>query len=299
MTMLKRVFLFALVNLLVLLTISIVLSLFNVQPYLQHYGIDYRQLLIFCLVWGMGGAFISLAMSRAMAKWMMGVRLIDPARASGGEAWLLNTVQRLAQAAGLSRMPEVGIYESPDLNAFATGPTRSQALVAVSSGLLQRMGQDEIEGVLGHEISHVANGDMVTMTLLQGVINAFVMFFARLIAFALSQTMREENRRAVNFMVVFALEMLLSILGFMVVAAFSRWREYRADAGGAKLAGGPRMIRALEALQQNFRIEAAREPREAVQTLQIFGKQGGILGLLATHPPLEARIQRLKQGVFV
>lgn len=295
MPMLKRIFLFALVNLLVLLTISIVLSFFNVQPYLQRYGIDYRQLLIFCLVWGMGGAFISLALSRAMAKWMMGVRLIDPARASGGEAWLLNTVQRLSQSAGLSRMPEVGIYESPDLNAFATGPTRSQALVAVSSGLLQRMGQDEIEGVLGHEISHVANGDMVTMTLLQGVINAFVMFFARVIAFALSQTMREESRRTVNFMVVFVLEMLLSILGFMVVAAFSRWREFRADAGGARLAGSQRMIRALKALQQNFRIENSLEPKEAVQTLQIFGKQGSILGLLATHPPLEKRIQRLEQ----
>lgn len=297
MTWMKRIFLFAVVNLLVVVTISTLLSFFNVQPYLQSYGIDYSQLMIFCLVWGMGGAFISLLLSKTMAKWMMGVQIIQAQNSTGEAAWLVNTVHRLAQSAGLPKMPEVGIYESPELNAFATGATRSSSLVAVSSGLLRRMDRDAVEGVLGHEVSHIANGDMVTMALLQGVINAFVMFFARVIAFAISQATREENQRGVNFMVVFVLEIFLSILGFMVVAAFSRWREFRADAGGASLTGREKMISALQALQQNLQIKHPdEEAHPAMATMQIFGKQGGFLALMSTHPPLEARIQKLRAG---
>ncbi len=296
MSWMKRIFLFAVVNLLVVVTISTVLNLLNVQPYLSAYGLNYSQLMIFCLIWGMGGAFISLALSRKMAKWMMGVQIINAEQARGTEEiWLLNTVHRLAQSASLPKMPEVGVYDSPELNAFATGPTRARSLVAVSSGLLQRMNRDEVEGVLAHEVSHIANGDMVTMTLVQGVINAFVMFFARIIAFAISQGVKEESRHMVNFMVTFVLEIALSILGFLVVAAFSRWREFRADAGGAGLAGREKMISALQALQQNLQIKHSdEEDHPAIATLQIFGKQGGFLALMSTHPPLEVRIQKLQ-----
>ncbi len=295
MSWFKRIFLFAIVNLLVILTISIVLNVLGVRPYLTAYGLDYQQLLIFCLVWGMGGAFISLALSRVMAKWMMGVQVLDPAQATGEEAWLINTIHQLAQSAGLPKMPEVGIYESPELNAFATGPTRARALVAVSSGLLRHMNREEVKGVLGHEITHVANGDMVTMTLLQGVINAFVMFIARIIAFFASQAVRDDARYAVNFLVTIVLEILLSFLGFLVVAAFSRWREFRADAGGAKLSGTENMVRALQALQLNMQLRERPQEHAAVATLQIFGKPGGFLALLATHPPLEERIKRLRE----
>src|SRR3954453_14499350 len=186
----KRIFLFLALNFLVIMTISILLRLFGIGPYITAYGIDYATLFKFCLVWGMGGAFISLALSRIMAKWMMGVHVIDPQTRDPDLQQLLQTVYQLARGAHLSVMPEVGIYDSPEVNAFATGPTKSRALVAVSSGLLSRMNQNEMEGVLGHEISHVANGDMVTMTLLQGVVNAFAMFLSPALAFAISQAMR-------------------------------------------------------------------------------------------------------------
>jgi heat shock protein HtpX len=292
MTWFKRIFLFAVVNVLILVTISIVLNLLGVQPYLNAYGINYQQLMIFCLVWGMGGAFISLALSRMMAKWMMGVKVIDPQTTDPSLAGLVRLVHSLAERAHLPKMPEVGIYESEELNAFATGPTKYQALVAVSTGLLRRMDGEEIEGVLGHEITHINNGDMVTMTLLQGVINAFVMFFARIIAFAVSQAVRDDARRMVNFLVTIVLEIGLSLLGFLVVAAFSRWREFRADHGGAELAGSQKMISALEALQRNLDLQIPPKS-QSVATLQISGRRG-FLSLLSTHPPLEERIHRLK-----
>lgn len=294
MAWMKRIFLFFAVNILVVVTISTVLSLFGVQPYLNNYGIDYTQLLIFCFIWGMGGAFISLALSRIMAKWMMGVQIINPSEARGELGELVSRVHRLAQAAGLPKMPQVGIYESPELNAFATGPTRSRSLVAVSSGLVRRMNSNELEGVLGHEIAHIANGDMVTMTLIQGIINAFVMFLARVIAFAVSQNVREESRYWVRFGITFVLEMLLSFLGFLVVAAFSRWREYRADRGGAQLAGRQSMISALQALQRNIQIRDS-ETSPAIATLKISGKPGSFTRLFSTHPPLEERVARLQQ----
>lgn len=296
MAFMKRIFLFAAVNILVVVTISLVLNLLGVRPYLSHRGIDYNALMVFCLVWGMGGAFISLSLSRVMAKWMMGVQVIDPSTASGEAARLVQTVHGLARSAGISVMPEVGVYNSPEVNAFATGPTRNRALVAVSAGLLQRMDGAQVEGVLGHEISHVANGDMVTMTLIQGIINAFVMFFARVIAFAISNQVKENARRGVQMAVTFVLEILLSVLGMMVVAAFSRYREYRADAGGARLAGREKMISALEALRRS--VEGVDNRQPALSAFKISGRRHGFMMFLSTHPPLEDRIARLRQGSY-
>ena len=293
MAMLKRVFLFMAVNLLILVTISFLLSILGVRPYLTQYGIDYGQLAAFCLIWGFGGAFISLGLSRIMAKWMLGVRVIDPRQAQGEVRWLIDTVYRLAQQAGLPSMPEVGIYDSPEVNAFATGPTKNRALVAVSAGLLQRMGKDQVEGVLAHEVSHIANGDMVTMTLIQGVVNAFVMFIARVIAYAISLNVREESRHMVHLFTTIALEIALSILGMMVVSYFSRIREFRADRGGAMLAGRQKMIDALSGLQRTLGLVAPAD-NASVATLKISGKPGGFLSLLATHPPLDERIRRLQ-----
>ncbi|MCM2305543.1 MAG: protease HtpX [Elusimicrobia bacterium] len=285
MTWMKRVFLFMAVNLLVVLTISVLLSVLGVGPYLSARGIDYGSLAAFCLVWGMGGAFVSLSLSRVMAKWSMGVQL----QSSGP---LVETVHALARRAGLPAMPEVGIYDSPEPNAFATGPTKSRALVAVSTGLLRSMSQDELEGVLGHEIAHVANGDMVTMTLVQGVVNAFVMFLARVIAFALSRN-SDRDSRGMDRMTVFALEMALGVLGMVVVAWFSRHREFRADAGSAKLGGREKMIAALQALQRRFE---PHDEQEAFATLKIAGGRGGFLALISTHPPLADRIAALRRS---
>lgn len=295
----KRIFLFMALNILVVFTISILLQVLGVGPYLTARGIDYSNLMAFCLVWGMGGAFISLGLSRVMAKWMMGVQVIDPQTRDPNLQEFLATVYQLAKAAHLPAMPEVGIYDSPEVNAFATGPTKSRALVAVSSGLLSRMSQAEIEGVLGHEISHVANGDMVTMTLLQGVVNAFAMFLSRAIAFAIEASMRGDRERerggmsGLGFLIQMVLEIIFMILGSMLVAWFSRYREYRADAGGARLAGRDQMIRALEALRRTHEwVDPNAQP--AVQTLKINGKPRGMLALFASHPPLEERIERLR-----
>jgi heat shock protein HtpX len=291
----KRVTLFLATNFLIIVTISLVLNLLGVWPYLSARGLDYQALLLFCLVWGMGGAFISLALSRVMAKWMMGVRLIDPRRADGAGRELLDIVYHLARSAGLKTMPEVGVYDSPEVNAFATGPTQNRALVAVSAGLLQRMDRDEIEGVLAHEIAHVANGDMVTMTLVQGVVNAFVMFLARVISFFASQAVREELQPAVRFAVTIALDILLGLLGLIVVSYFSRRREFRADYGGARLAGRGRMIAALERLRRNHeRVDTGTAP--ALNTLKISGRPDGWMALFSTHPALEERIARLQQA---
>jgi len=301
MAWMKRIFLFMAVNFLVIFTISILLRVLGIGSYYTPYGLNYSNLLGFCLVWGMGGAFISLALSRIMAKMMMGVQVIDPNTRDPDLQQILQTVHQLARAAYLPAMPEVGIYDSPEVNAFATGPTRSRALVAVSSGLLSRMGQREIEGVLGHEISHIANGDMVTMTLLQGVVNAFAMFLSRVIAFALAQSMRgnRDGERDsggspfLAFMVQMVLEVVFMLLGSMVIAAFSRYREFRADAGGARLAGRDNMIRALEALRRTIDyVDPQGQP--AVQTLKISGRPSGLMALFASHPPLEERIARLE-----
>lgn len=293
MVFFKRIFLFLAVNILVVTTISILLNVLGIRPYLTAQGIDYSSLMAFCLVWGMGGAFISLALSRFMAKMLMGVRVIDPSRASGVERDLVQTVHHLARTAGLTTMPEVGIYDSPELNAFATGPTKSRALVAVSSGLLTRMSPAQVEGVLGHEIAHVANGDMVTLALIQGVVNAFVMFLARVIAFAISQNAKEENRRMIQFATTFVLEITLSLFGAMVVAYFSRIREYRADQGGARFAGREKMISALRGL-----LDSKNMVDDSNASLNAFkiSTGGKVISLFSTHPPLEDRIRRLSTG---
>lgn len=298
----KRIVLFLILNILVMMTISVLLKVLGIGPYISAYGIDYGNLMGFCLVWGMGGALVSLAMSRMMAKWMMGVEVIDPNTRDPMYQQLVQTVHQLARAAHLPAMPEVGIYDSPELNAFATGPTRSRALVAVSTGLLQRMSREEVEGVLGHEISHVANGDMVTMTLLQGVVNAFAMFLSRAIAFALVQALRgdrDDRDRGGSPFLAFAVQMVLEIvfmmLGAIVVAWFSRLREFRADAGGARLAGRESMIRALDKLRQTYEItDPTAQP--AVEVLKISSHPSGLMALFSSHPPLEVRIERLRQG---
>jgi heat shock protein HtpX len=289
----KRILLFLLTNVLIVVSISVVLNLLGVQPYLTAKGIDYQSLAAFCLVWGFGGAFISLAVSRVMAKWMMKVKVIDPSSVVAEERWLLDAVSRFSSHAGLPKVPEVGVYESDDPNAFATGPTKARALVAVSTGLLRRMNRAEVEGVLAHEIAHVANGDMVTMTLIQGIVNAFVMFFARIVAWSLSQFVEEEHRGVINFVAVLVFDIAFGLLGMMVVAAFSRHREYRADAGGANLVGKPKMVAALKSLQNAVQVE-----EDAPQSMAAFKisatKKRGFMALISTHPPLEKRINKLQ-----
>ncbi len=300
MTWFKRIGLFVAVNVLVMVTISLILNILGVKHYLTPYGLDYQSLMIFCLVWGMGGALISLALSRVMAKWMMGVQIISPDTRDPNQRELLQMVHILAKAAHLPAMPQVGIYESQEVNAFATGPTKSRSLVAVSSGLLQRMKHSEINGVLSHEVAHIANGDMVTMTLIQGVVNAFVMFLARVIAFALTMAGRKDDQEThgtpfAYYAVQMVLEIFFMILGSMVVAKFSRYREFRADAGGARLAGREQMIQALEALKKTFEsVDAKAQP--AIAALKISSRPGGIMKLFSTHPPLEVRIERLRRG---
>ncbi|MBW2712635.1 MAG: protease HtpX [Deltaproteobacteria bacterium] len=293
--MAKRIGLFLLTNLLVILVVTAIFQIFGIGRYTTQHGIDYPQLMIFCLVWGMAGSFISLAMSRWIAKKFMKVQLIDPDTSDPRAREMLQTVGRLAEAANIP-MPEVGVYPSDEVNAFATGPSKSRSLVAVSMGMLQRMRREEVEGVLGHEIAHIANGDMVTMTLLQGVINAFVMFMARVIAFGIDQALKDRNNgRGLGFMGQFAVIMVLQTvfmaLGMIVIAAFSRYREYRADAGSARLAGREKMISALEALKGTVELVETQSDR-SVATMKIAG--GGFKSLWATHPPLDERIERLR-----
>jgi len=299
MAWLKRIALFFTVNILVIFTISLVLNVLGVKPYITQYGLDYESLLVFCLIWGMGGAFISLAISRIMAKMLMGVKVIDPSTRDPQLRELVQTVHELARRAHLSVMPEVGIYDSPEVNAFATGPTKNRSLVAVSSGLLHRMQSEEVKGVLGHEVAHIANGDMVTMTLIQGVVNAFVMFFARVIAFALTNMGRKDDEGHSSPMAYYAVQMVLElvfmILGSLVVAWFSRYREFRADKGGARLAGQGNMIRALESLQKSISF-VDPTPQASIQSMKISSRPNHLLRLFSTHPPLEERIERLKRA---
>jgi len=298
----KRVVLFIAVNLLVIVMISIILSIFNVQPYLTDHGIDLAQLMIFCLIWGMGGAFISLMLSRVMAKWMMGVQVINPAACRGQEKELVDMVYKLSREAGLSKMPEVGFYSSPEVNAFATGPTKAKSLVAVSTGLMQRMSQQEVEAVLAHEVSHVANGDMVTLTLLQGVINAFVMFFARIFAYVVSKAVTRQDSEGVGSPILYTVlvivfQIIFMVLGTMVVCAFSRFREFRADSGGARLVGRDKMAGALRALERTLEIKDPRAEQPAFQAFKISDGKG-MMRLFATHPPLKERIARLEKGIM-
>jgi heat shock protein HtpX len=288
----KRIVLFLATNLAVLLVLGVVMQLLGVDRMLAQQGQNYLGLLIMAAIFGFGGSFISLAISKWMAKRSMGVYVIEQPRNSK-EMWLLETVRRQADAAGI-KMPEVGIFESPDMNAFATGARRNAALVAVSTGLLNQMSQREAEAVLGHEVSHVANGDMVTLTLIQGVVNTFVIFLSRVIGGivdkALSGNRESRGNGPFYFMIVMVLQMVLGILASMVVAWFSRYREFRADAGGANLSSRQNMISALERLQQRH---AAPLPGQ----MTAFGIAGGKLAsLFASHPPLEQRIAALRNS---
>ena len=286
----KRIFLFLVTNIAVVVTLSVILSILGVGRYVGPGGLNLGSLATFCFIWGMGGAFISLQLSRWMAKRATGVELVDGRTGRQELDWLYATVKRLTEQAGLP-MPEVGVYESPEVNAFATGPSKNRSLVAVSSGLLRAMRPEEVEGVLAHEVAHIANGDMVTMTLLQGVMNAFVMFLARLIAFFMRSN--DSRNSGGSYMVVFMLEIVLGILGSLVTAWFSRHREFRADAGGATLAGRNKMIGALKRLAANHELVDTRQ--EALATMKINGAKGWMV-FFSTHPPLEERIAALERA---
>ncbi len=290
--MAKRILLFLLSNILVITTIGIVLSLLNVSPYQTLDGnLNLVNLLIFSAVVGFTGSFVSLAMSRWMAKMMMGVQVLNPKDSlSAMERELVERVHRLSRAAGLTVMPQVGIYQSPEVNAFATGPSKRRSLVAVSTGLLHEMDDDAIEGVLAHEVAHIANGDMVTMTLLQGIVNTFVVFFARIVAWIASRFVREDLAPIVHFVAVIIFQLIFSILGSLVVFAFSRYREYHADRGGADLAGKDKMIHALESLKRYT--NRVRDEQASLSTLKINSKKG--MSIFSTHPDLDDRISRLQ-----
>jgi heat shock protein HtpX len=291
----QRIGLFVLTNLAVMLVAYVIIGLLGVGKFVSGGQLQLTSLLIFCGVFGFTGSLISLLISKWMAKRTMGVQLIENPR-NGDERWLLETVAELSQRAGI-KMPEVGIFPAPESNAFATGWNRNDALVAVSLGLLQRFERDEARAVLAHEIGHVANGDMITLSLIQGVVNTFVMFFARIIGFAVDKVLsgnRESNGLGIGYHIAtFIAEVLLSFLATMIVAAFSRYREFRADEAGANLADRSAMIRALQRLQ----VESGQGVQSSMPaSIQAFGISGGMGRLFASHPPLEARIQALRAG---
>ncbi len=291
----KRIFLFILTNLAVVFVINITLRLLGVDRWLdQSGGINFSALLVLSAVIGFAGSLISLAMSKWSAKRMVGARVIETP-VDSTERWLVDTVQRHAQAAGIG-MPEVAIYDAPDVNAFATGWNRNDSLVAVSTGLLRNMDRDEAEAVLGHEITHVANGDMVTLALIQGVVNTFVIFFAKLFGFFVDRVLlKNDGRNGIGigaFVAEIAAQLVLGVLASIIVMWFSRQREFRADAGGAKLAGRGKMIAALERLKINHEQSALPEKIAA------FGISGGqaFAKMFMTHPPLDERIAVLREN---
>ncbi|MFC4736052.1 protease HtpX [Bacillus daqingensis] len=303
----KRMMLLIATNILVLTTIVIVWSLIvnftgigagGFDTGEGTLGIDIGALALFSLIFGFAGSFISLAMSRWVAKKMMKVEVLDPEGSlSARERAVVEKVHRFSRAAGLAHMPEVGIYRSPEVNAFATGPSKKRSLVAVSEGLLQNMDENAVEGVIAHEVAHVANGDMVTMTLLQGVVNTFVVFFSRVAAILVSRLVRSELQFVVRFAAIIIFQILFSILGSLVVMAFSRYREYHADRGGADLAGRDKMahaLRSLKAYVERANVKNDRTDDSAIQTMKISGK-GGVSKLFSSHPDLDDRIARLEQ----
>lgn len=297
MAFLKRIGLFVLTNVLVMVTIGIVWSI--ASRFLGLAGLDSKlpMLMAFCLVWGMGGAFISLLMSKWMAKMFHGVKVIEPNTTNMEHRQLVTKVHEFARRAQLPKMPEVGIYESEDINAFATGPSKSRSLVAVSTGLLQRMNEKEVDGVLAHEVAHIANGDMVTMTLIQGIVNAFAMFFSRILAGLVASNVEERYREIVRFAVTILGDIAFTLLGSIVVNYFSRRREFRADAGGAKYSSRENMIAGLQKLRAVYELPIPPE-QGATATLMISNrdKKGTIAALFATHPPLEERIAALQRA---
>ncbi|MFA7270436.1 MAG: protease HtpX [Sterolibacterium sp.] len=287
----KRILLFLGTNLAIVLVLSVTMRLLGVEPYLSANGLNLTSLLIFAAVMGFGGSFISLAISKWMAKKSMGVQVIE-APSNSTEFWLVETIRKHATEAGIN-MPEVGIFNSPDVNAFATGMSKNRSLVAVSTGLLQQMTRDEAAAVLGHEVAHVANGDMVTLALIQGVVNTFVMFLSRVIGSVVDRVVFKTQRGQgpAFYVTMIVAELVLGILASIIVMWFSRRREFRADLGGASLAGRQNMIAALERLNSTH-------PQALPEKLAAFGIVGGrgsgIRRLFMTHPPLEERIAALK-----
>lgn len=298
--MFKRFGLMIMTNILIMITVGVVWSI--VAAFLgPKFSVGVPYLMVMSLIFGFTGSFISLFMSKWMAKTMYGVEVIDPNTSSADLRSLVQKVHTLARNAGLEKMPEVGIYQSEDVNAFATGPSRSNSLVAVSSGLLRRMTDQEIEGVLGHEVSHIANGDMVTMTLIQGVVNSFVFFFSRIVANLIASQVEERNRSWVHFIAVVLCDIAFTFLGSMLVSYFSRLREFRADAGSANVAGRDKMISALQRLQTLVdgptNGDGEVDGRDALATMKISSSRGtGLAALFMTHPPLEERIAALQQA---
>ncbi|MEO1766306.1 protease HtpX [Thiobacter aerophilum] len=287
----KRILLFLATNLAIVVMLSITLRILGVEPYLTAQGLDLQALLVFAAVFGFGGAFLSLLLSKWSAKMAVGARVIDQPR-SEAEQWLVETVRRQARQAGIG-MPEVAIYDSPEVNAFATGWNKNNALVAVSTGLLQSMTRDEAEAVLGHEVSHIANGDMVTLALIQGVVNTFVMFLSRVIGHTVDRVIfkNEEGHGPAFFVTMIIAELILGLIASLIVMWFSRQREFRADRGGAQLAGRQKMIAALERLA---RVHTAPLP-DKMAAFGIAGSIGhGLKRLFMTHPPLEERIAALR-----
>ncbi|MNK07409.1 Protease HtpX [compost metagenome] len=295
MAMFKRIGLFLLTNMLVIVTVGIVWSL--VSHFLGLAGLNsyIPFLMVFCAVWGMGGAFVSLFLSKWMAKMFHGVKIIEPNNANPELRRLVEKVHEFSRRAQLPKMPDVGYYESVDINAFATGPSKKNSLVAVSTGLLQRMNEKELDGVLAHEVAHIANGDMVTMTLIQGIVNAFVMFFSRILANLVASNVDERYREIVRFGITILGDIAFSILGSIVVNHFSRKREFRADSGGARFASRDSMIAALQKLRTVYELPIPPE-QGATATLMISNRDKGLAGLFMTHPPLEERIEALQRG---
>lgn len=295
MQMIKRLGLFLLTNLLVIVTVGVAWSVLSSVLGLDKVNNHMLSLLIWCALFGFAGAIISLLMSKTMAKWMMGLQVIDPRSSDPTLSQLVYRVHALAKKAGLPKAPEVAIYDSDDVNAFATGPSKSNSLVAVSTGLLRRMSDDEVDGVLGHEIAHIANGDMVTMTLITGVVNTFAMFFSRILANLISSQVDEKFRGIVHFVVVIVGDILFTILGSIVVNYYSRKREYRADLGGARFSSRGNMIAALRRLQ-NVTVSNDNE-KDMLATMKISNNhKGGLMALFMTHPNLEDRIKALEKA---
>ena len=288
----KRIFLFVVTNLAVLLVLSVTLRLLGVDQILEAdgSGLNLNSLLITAAVIGFGGSFISLLMSKWSAKHMTGAHVIE-APANATEHWLFDTVRRQAQAAGIG-MPEVAVFDAPEINAFATGWNRNDSLVAVSSGLLNNMSQDEAEAVIGHEITHVANGDMVTLALIQGVVNTFVILLSRVVGFLVDRLVFkvERGHGPAFWVTTMVAQLVLGVLASIIVMWFSRQREFRADAGGARLAGRPKMIAALERLKLNHEVTTLPDQVKA------FGinSHSRLFNMFATHPPIEARIAALQ-----
>ena len=290
----KRIFYFLVTNLAIVFVLSITMRLLGVEPFLNANGLNLNSLLIFAAVMGFGGAFISLAISKWSAKQMSGAVTIDNPK-TPDEIWLMNIVKKQSTAVGI-QMPEVAIFNSPVVNAFATGMSRNSSLVAVSSGLLEMMTKDEAEAVIGHEISHIANGDMVTLTLIQGVVNTFVLFFSRVIGYTVDKVIfkTRQGTGPAFFITMIISELLLGVLASIVVMWFSRQREYRADIGGGQLAGKQKMIAALKRLKAQY--ESSALPK-SIAALGISGEQGmGLKELFSTHPSLDDRIARLQQN---